>query len=106
MEDNTLVWSTAWALIGGGVGVAIGSRRNRTGVGFALGLFLGFIGWIIVAVLPENPVRRCPACMGKLLPFSMGARDSFTQPAFSFLVEIRNTLNINHIQSQKLKPNN
>jgi len=49
-----------WALIGGGIGAAIGSLKFRGSAGFWLGLFLGPLGWIIAAV-QEYP-RRCPFC--------------------------------------------
>lgn len=43
-----------WIVGGGGIGAAIGSSKGRAGEGFALGLLLGFIGWIIVAVMPPS----------------------------------------------------
>lgn len=48
------------ALIGGGIGAAIGANKARGGEGFALGLCLGPIGWIIAALL-DYP-NKCPAC--------------------------------------------
>jgi hypothetical protein len=44
-----------WALVGGGVGYAIGNGKGRGAGGFWLGLLLGFIGWIIVAVMDPTP---------------------------------------------------
>jgi len=38
-------------LISGLIGAAIGSTRGRSGAGFVLGAFLGFFGWIIVAMM-------------------------------------------------------
>ena len=48
-------------LVMGLIGWAIGESKNRGGLGFILGFFLGFIGWIIVAVLPMAGVV-CPHC--------------------------------------------
>jgi hypothetical protein len=47
-----------WVIVGGGIGAAIGSPKGRGGVGFFLGLFLGFIGWIIVAVIEPSGEQR------------------------------------------------
>lgn len=41
-------------LVSGGIGAAIGSSKNRTGLGFVLGLLLGCLGWIIVLLLPRK----------------------------------------------------
>jgi len=38
-------------LIMGFIGMAIGEPKNRGGLGFVLGLFLGIIGILIIAVL-------------------------------------------------------
>lgn len=40
-------------IVMGFIGMAIGSSKGRGGFGFLMGLLLGFIGWIIVAVMPE-----------------------------------------------------
>jgi len=45
-----------WVVIGGGVGVAIGSNKGRGVEGFWLGFLLGPIGWIITALL-DYPVK-------------------------------------------------
>lgn len=50
--------------IGGGVGFLIGKGKGRGAMGFWLGALLGFIGWIIVAVMeptPEDVARRYQA---------------------------------------------
>src|ERR1017187_1721147 len=61
MEDEgVLLVLVAGCLISGAIGAAIGSNKGRGGEGFALGLFLGPIGWIIAALL-DYP-RKCPAC--------------------------------------------
>lgn len=41
-------------LISGGIGAAIGSSKNRMGLGFVLGALLGCIGWIIMLFLPRK----------------------------------------------------
>jgi uncharacterized membrane protein len=57
-DSTTIEFDPALAivgiLIGGGVGAAIGSTKNRTGLGFVLGALLGCIGWIITAVLSKK----------------------------------------------------
>ena len=61
MEDvGVLLLLVVGCLIRGAIGAAIGSNKGRGGEGFALGLFLGPIGWIIAALL-DYP-RKCPAC--------------------------------------------
>ena len=59
-------------LFKGGIGYLIGTRKGKGGLGFVLGLFLGIIGWIIIAVIPGDspammPVRRCRDC-GRPIP--------------------------------------
>jgi hypothetical protein len=44
-----------FAVISGLIGMAIGGSKGKAGAGFVLGLFLGFIGWIIAAVLQPTP---------------------------------------------------
>ena len=80
------------AVIGGFVGLLIGQRKGRAGTGLLLGMFLGVIGWLIVAALKpidtkhsisssRTTVRRpaavanederrvrCPLCAEKILP--------------------------------------
>jgi hypothetical protein len=47
-----------WVGVGGGIGAAIGSSKGKGGLGFVLGLFLGFIGWIIAAFLSRSPQKE------------------------------------------------
>ncbi len=47
-----------WLGVGGGVGYLIGKSKGQAGAGFALGFFLGFIGWIIVAVMEPSQEER------------------------------------------------
>lgn len=44
-----------WILVMGGIGAAIGSSRGNGTAGFFLGALLGFIGWIIVALISRTP---------------------------------------------------
>jgi hypothetical protein len=54
-----VVWFLFWAALGGGIGLAIGHPKGHGGIGFVLGLLLGVIGWIIVAVMkPSEEMRR------------------------------------------------
>jgi hypothetical protein len=43
-----------WVLAGIFAASAIGNRKGRPGAGFLLGLFLGWIGVIIIAVIPPT----------------------------------------------------
>lgn len=45
------------------VGALIGQVKNRVGLGIFLGLILGPIGWLIIA-LCENHSLKCPECGG------------------------------------------
>lgn len=58
-----------WAVVGGGIGYWIGSRKGRSGLGFALGFLLGWIGWIAIALIPataEVEARRTAALANAL----------------------------------------
>jgi hypothetical protein len=68
MEGVVVVWLIC-AILGG----VIGNSKGRAGLGVVLGLLLGLIGLIIIAVLPANPqaqaaaqfqqgMKRCPHC--------------------------------------------
>lgn len=46
-----LFFLIVWVAIGGGIGYAIGNTKGRGNEGFWLGALLGWIGWIIVALL-------------------------------------------------------
>jgi hypothetical protein len=64
-----LILLLLWAAVGGGIGYWIGSGKGRGGVGFALGLAFGWIGWIIVALLHptvEVEARRMAALAAAL----------------------------------------
>ncbi len=45
------------------IGWTIGRSKGREAFGFAMGLLLGPIGIVIVAILPAEG-RRCPFCCG------------------------------------------
>jgi hypothetical protein len=45
-------------IVGGGVGFAIGSSKNRPVLGLLLGAGLGCIGWLIVALIPKKDLYR------------------------------------------------
>jgi len=61
-------------LIGASVGCAIGAPKGRSVEGLALGLFLGFIGWIIVAGMePTAEIRQTRAAeIAKALSGTVG----------------------------------
>jgi len=50
-----------WALVGGGIGAAIGSKKGVAVGGFFLGALLGPLGWLIMAVTKGNRIN-CPSC--------------------------------------------
>jgi hypothetical protein len=55
-----------WAVIGALVGALIGSSKGRSGEGAILGLILGPIGWLAVALGPdERP--KCSHCGGDIV---------------------------------------
>lgn len=47
--------------LSGGVGALIGSSKDRAFAGFIWGACLGVIGWIVIAVAPDQR-RKCPKC--------------------------------------------
>jgi len=51
MYDYTWLYIIISSLVSGLVGGLIGKNKGMGGLGFVLGAFLGFIGWIIVALL-------------------------------------------------------
>ena len=56
-------WFWMWLILGPLIGAAIGQNKGRLGAGLFFGLLLGPIGWLIVAVGPDNR-RKCPQCKG------------------------------------------
>lgn len=50
-----LVWILIGFAVGGTIGYAIGNPKGRGTEGFWLGALLGFVGWIIVALLQPTP---------------------------------------------------
>jgi hypothetical protein len=81
------VW-LALALVGGAVGYAIGNNKGQGAVGFWLGLLLGFVGWIVVAVMePSEEIRAernaelaSAFAAGGTLPFGMTTASSGWYP--------------------------
>jgi hypothetical protein len=47
--------------ISGGIGALIGNGKERAFAGFLWGFCLGIIGWIIIAIAPDER-RKCPKC--------------------------------------------
>lgn len=65
MDPGIIIGLVIGALICGVIGGLIGSYKARGKDGFFWGCFLGPIGWIIVALLPdERP--RCRSCKAPL----------------------------------------
>jgi hypothetical protein len=56
--DPTVLYVALWIGGAGGIGALIGSGRGRGGLGFVLGVLLGLIGWIIVAVVSRTPEKE------------------------------------------------
>jgi ribosomal protein L40E len=50
---------------------ASGKSKGNSSLGLLLGALLGFIGWILILILPEGGDLKCPDCFGRV-PF--GAR--------------------------------
>ncbi len=64
MDDNLFLFGLILgAAICGAIGYTIGQSRGRGPDGLGLGLFLGPIGCIIAALLPEKGLH-CPECLG------------------------------------------
>lgn len=61
MDTEMIIWG--WPIVGGLIGAAIGQSKNRIAGGLILGLLLGPIGWLLVAVGPNNN-PKCTACKG------------------------------------------
>jgi hypothetical protein len=53
-------------LIGAGVGLIIGLTKNNPVAGVLWGVFLGPIGWIIMALFPRRFTHTCPYCGGDI----------------------------------------
>jgi hypothetical protein len=66
MGSPELVVALLWAVVAGGIGAAIGSRRGRTGFGLVTGSLIGPIGWLIVLLLPSG-LPKCHACKGDVI---------------------------------------
>jgi len=64
MDPTVLI---TWLAIQSGVGLLIGRARGRPLLGWILGLLLGPIGWITMAVLSDKR-PKCPECLGVVVP--------------------------------------
>ena len=65
--DETFSFLALWLVVGGIVGAMIGSRKGRAGLGGFLGMLFGFVGWLIIVILPDaEDSRGCPECFGKV----------------------------------------
>ena len=71
-----------WLLFGW-IGLLIGQRKGRPTGGFLLGVLLGPLGWLVVALGPSY-LPKCPACLGHVNP-----RASMCRHCGSFLVSSR-----------------
>ncbi len=52
-------------LISGLIGMFIGSSKNKGTSGFWWGVFLGPLGWLIMAFTDDNR-EQCPDCKGRV----------------------------------------
>ena len=72
-----LVAAVLVPLIAGGIGYAVGRTNGRRLLGFVLGMFLGFIGWLITALLKPSKAellrRDTNIASGTTFPFVVGA---------------------------------
>lgn len=59
-----MIWVVLW-ILGIIVATIIGSGKNKTGTGFALGFFLSWIGVIIIAVMDEGK-KKCSLCNSEI----------------------------------------
>jgi hypothetical protein len=55
-----------WVALGALVGAAIGKSKGRALAGAAWGIFLGPIGWIVMAIVPDVRIK-CPFCGGEIV---------------------------------------
>jgi len=67
MDIVYLIGSIAGGLILAYIGALIGSMKGHTTLGFFLGLLLGPIGLIIIAMHQDDRFK-CPACGGSIVP--------------------------------------
>ena len=71
-----------WIVVGGLIGRAIGASKGQAVAGFWLGALLGWVGWIIVAVIEPSDAerRRRHHAMAEVFANSVGTRPNMTTP--------------------------
>jgi hypothetical protein len=68
--DDVMLWFTVSIGVGALIGALVGLSKHRLLAGAVWGAILGPVGWLIVAIGPDEAQRRakrCPHCLG-LLP--------------------------------------
>lgn len=64
MEDVfVLIAIAVWAVVGGIVGYLLGRQRGTPEAGAAMGVFLGFVGWLFILTWKDERTK-CPQCLG------------------------------------------
>ena len=66
IDESHLIMFLIGVPVGALIGALIGQSRGRTGAGAVLGLLLGPIGWLAVALGP-NLKPKCPLCGGVII---------------------------------------
>jgi hypothetical protein len=68
MDDTGVVLIVFWVVVVNPlIGFAIGERKGNVAAGIILGLLLGPIGWLIMAMSFSN-LRKCPFCSEEIKP--------------------------------------
>jgi hypothetical protein len=72
-----------WVVVGGGVGMLIGAQIGRESEGCWFGLLLGFIGWIIVALMGPSDTERASRQAEAINPAARMSSPSTTEGSAS-----------------------